>query len=92
MKYSYSSIKSKKDAYQKVCSVITEEYISQFKIKSEITYDESNFAIKAKGKGFTLEIDFNDVECIVNLELSFLLKALKTKILNKVETELVKVL
>jgi hypothetical protein len=92
MKYSYSSIKSKQDAYKKVCSVITEDYISQFKIKSEITYDESNFAIKANGKGFTLEIEFNDVECMVNLELSFLLRALKSKILNKVETELVKVL
>jgi len=92
VKYSYSNLKSKQDAYNKVCSVITKDYISQFKIKSVITYDESNFTIKAKGKGFTLEIDFNDIECLVNLELSFLLRALKTKILNKVESELVKIL
>ncbi len=81
---------NKPEAYQAVKSAITPELLARFKVTAEITYKEDN--IHAKGKGFKLDMDFNDIHCVVSLDLSFLLKPLRGKILEAIEKQINRVI
>ncbi len=88
MKIKYQKAKNKNDAYELACLEITEDYINKFKIKAEIFYEKKEGVIRAEGKGFTLTLSFGEVEVIVDLKLSFLLKPLRGKILGTVESKI----
>ncbi|OUR97235.1 hypothetical protein A9Q84_12985 [Halobacteriovorax marinus] len=86
----YNIAKTRDEAFALAKSEITPEYVAKFNVKADISYDEAKGIMEAKGKGFTLTLDFDDSKCEVSLKLSFLLRALKGKILGKIENKLQK--
>lgn len=90
VKINYKNITSRDEAFLKIKSLITPEYIQKFQVKADVTYDENKKIVKATGSGFTLTLGFCDTYCDVDLELSLLLRALKSKILSKIEDQVSK--
>jgi hypothetical protein len=89
---SYKNLTNKDDAYTAVKSKVNEEMMKKFKVKASINADDINQRIKAKGKGFELILDFLDTKVVADLDLSFLLKPLRSKINSELEKELSRVL
>lgn len=90
LKIDYKQLTNADEAYAKVKQIITPEYIAKFQVKADINYDDAKKIVVAKGSGFTLELCFLDKHCDVDLDLSFLLKPLKGKILEKIEGQIKK--
>lgn len=90
LKVRYSKLSSREEAYKEACSIITPEYIEKWKVKADITYDESSSKIKAKGKGFALELAFKEEAAEVSCDLSFMLKPFKKTVLETIENKLKK--
>lgn len=90
LKIEYKQLANSDQAYKKVKELITPEYIQKFQVKADIKYDDAAKKVTAKGSGFTLELCFFDQHCDVDLDLSFLLKPLKSKILEKIEGQIKK--
>ena len=84
----YNSCKTKEEAFAAAKAEIIPEYIAKWKVSAEISYDHDSGIIEADGKGFTLTIAFGASSADVSIKLSFLLKALKGKILETVERKL----
>ncbi len=89
-KIDYSKAKNAAEAYEKGKSVITPDYIKKFQVKADVTCDDSSKKIKAAGSGFTLTLSFHDTYCEADLDLSLILRALKSKILTTVEDQVKK--
>lgn len=87
MKINYSKVTSKEEAYAAAKEAITPELIDRFKVKADINYNDANSVVSAKGKGFGLDIEFYENECEIKLDLSFMLKPLKSKILEGIEKQ-----
>ena len=90
LKINYKNVTNKDEAFSKIKSHITPEYIKKFQVKADVTYDEAKKTVKASGSGFTLNLSFHDTYCDIDLELSLLLRALKSKILAKIEDQITK--
>ncbi len=90
LKINYKNVSNKEEAFVKVKSLITPEYIQKFQVKADVVCDEVKKVVTASGTGFTLKLNLNDTFCEVDLELSLLLRALKSKILEKIENQISK--
>ncbi len=90
MKINYIKASSADDAYNKARALITPEYIEKFQVKADIKYDDAAKKVTAKGSGFTLVLSFLQDHCDLDLDLSFLLKPLKGKIMEKLEGQIKK--
>ena len=90
LKIDYKKVKGPDEAYAKVKSVITPEYIQKFQVKADVVCDDVKKCVKATGSGFTLTLNFFDTYCDVDIELSLILRALKSKILAKIEDQVTK--
>lgn len=90
LKINYLNVTDADQAYTKVRSLITPEYIHKFQVKADINYDDVTRKVTAKGTGFTLVLSFLQDHCDLDLDLSFLLKPLKNKILEKIEAQIKK--
>ncbi len=90
LKVPYSKITDKKQGYEAAKKLIP-EVITKFGVKADMNNDDAKNTLKAKGTGFDAKIEFTDTEAIVNLDLSFLLKPLKGKILETIEKQIKKV-
>ena len=90
--FSYKNNQTKNVAYKKVKRILTPEYLSQFKIKNEVSYHDESFLIKAVGKGFELMISFQEKTVEVKLQLSLLYKPFQGKVYKIIKKELEKVL
>jgi aromatic ring hydroxylase len=88
LKINYSASQSAEEAYAKVKEVVTPEYTQKFQVKADVAYDDAKKIIKSTGTGFTLTLSFHNTYCEADLDLSFLLKALKPKILSKIEDQI----
>ncbi len=88
LKIDYKEITNSDEAYAKVKTIITPEYVEKFQVKADVMYDDQKKIVTAKGKGFTLILCFLPNHCDVDLDLSFLLKPLKGKILEKIEKQI----
>lgn len=84
----YNQAKDKGDAFARAKAKITPEYVEKFQVRADINYDEAAGKMTAKGKGFTLTLDFGDSAVGVNLDVSLLLRPLKGKIVDKIKREL----
>lgn len=84
----YKKCKDPKEAYTLVKSSVTDEYVSQFKVKANIHYLDGKNLIEATGKGFNLRISFKDSFCEIQLKLSLILRPLGKTVLNSIEKEL----
>lgn len=89
-KINYKTVNSSEAAYLKVKGVITPEYTQKFQVKADLTYDDAKKIIKSTGTGFTLTLCFYDTYCDVDLDLSIILRALRPKILAKIEAQIEK--
>jgi hypothetical protein len=86
----YKKTKSQDEAFQKVKALITPDYLSKFHVKVDLTFDEIKRYAVATGQGFKLTMKFFDAHCEVDLDLSLLLRPLKTTILGKIEHQIEK--
>lgn len=91
MKVQYTKVSNKDEAYEAVRSKVNDEMMKKFKVKADITYNDSVKNINAKGKGFELNLNFLEDRVESDLSLSLLLRALKSKINSELEKELTKV-
>ena len=85
IKINYANVTNADEAYNAVKSAITPELLAKWQVKAELIYNEKN--ISAEGKGFELSVDFLEDHCVIAVNLSFLLKPLKAKILEGVEKQ-----
>jgi hypothetical protein len=90
LKVPYANITDKKQGFNAAKTLIP-EVIAKFGVKADTKIDEASNSIDAKGSGFSANIKFNDTEAVVKLDLNFLLKPLKGKILETIERQLKKV-
>jgi hypothetical protein len=90
LKVPYSQITDKKIGYEQAKKIIP-EVISKFGVSADVKNDDSNNSLTAKGSGFEAKIEFKESEAVVNLDLGFLLKPLKGKIMETIEKQIKKV-
>jgi hypothetical protein len=88
VKVHYKQVANKEDAFLKVKEFITPEYLEKFQMKIDLEFDDNQKIAKACGNGFTLIISFFDDYCDIDLDLSFLLRPLKSKILEKIQSQI----
>lgn len=81
---------NKKDGYEAAKKIIP-EVISKFGIKADVKNDDAKTTLNAKGTGFDAKIEFAETEAILSVDLSFLLKPLKGKILETIEKQIKKI-
>jgi hypothetical protein len=90
LKIPYSNITDKKQGFDAAKKLIP-DIIAKFGVKAETTADEATNTISAKGIGFNANIQFTETDAVVKIDLNFLLKPLKGKILDTIERQLKKV-
>ena len=90
IKVPYAQITDKKDGYEKAKQLIP-DVISKFGVSADVKNDDANTTLSAKGSGFEAKIQFTETEAIVNVDLGFLLKPFKGKILETIEKQIKKV-
>jgi hypothetical protein len=86
LRINFNKNSNKEEAYEAVKGAITPELLAKFQVKATLDYKED--LICAKGKGFKLDLGFEDNACTVKIDLSFLLKPLKGKVLEGIEKQL----
>lgn len=90
LKIPYAQITDKKQGYEQAKKLIP-EVIEKFGVKASVDNDDALTTLKAKGSGFEAKIEFKDSEAIVSVDLGFLLKPFKGKILETIEKQIKKV-
>lgn len=90
LKVPYSNIADKQKGFDAAKKLIP-EVIAKFGVKADTNIDEAAHTINAKGTGFSANIQFTETEAVVKVDLNFLLKPLKGKILETIERQLKKV-
>ena len=65
--------------------------MSKFGVQATVTPDDASTKLSAKGSGFEVSISFTETEAQVKLDLGFLLKPLKGKVLEALERQIKKV-
>ncbi len=90
LKVDFNKLTTKDEAYNAVKQAITPEMLAKFQVKADLTYNKDE--ILATGKGFELAMRFDETCCMVSVDLSFLLKAFKGKIIAGLEKQLKRVI
>lgn len=90
LKVPYAQITDKNQGYEQAKKLIP-EVIQKFGVSADVNYDDANTTLTAKGSGFDAKIAFNETEAIVKVDLGFLLKPFKGKILETIEKQIKKV-
>jgi Putative polyhydroxyalkanoic acid system protein (PHA_gran_rgn) len=90
LKVPYSNITDKKVGFDAAKKLIP-DVIAKFGVKADTKINEATNTIDAKGTGFSAMIQFTETEALVKVDLNFLLKPLKGKILETIERQLKKV-
>lgn len=90
IKIPYTQITDKNQGYEEAKKRIP-EVIQKFGVKADVKTDDANHMFSAKGSGFEAKLQFLEKECVINLELGFLLKPLKGKITEVIEKQVKKV-
>ena len=90
LKVPYANITDKKQGFDAAKKLIP-DVIAKFGVKADTKIDDGSSTIEAKGTGFNASIKFTETEALVKVDLNFLLKPLKSKILETIEKQLKKV-
>jgi hypothetical protein len=90
LKVPYLNVTKKEEAFTKAKAFIP-EVLEKFKLKADVSFDEAKNIMSAKGSGFDFKIEFQEKEAVVDLNLGFLLKPLKGKVLESIEKQIKKV-
>lgn len=89
LKIPYGSA-DKAKAYEAAKKLVPEA-LGKFGVKADVKLDDANTSLSAKGSGFEAHIKFTDTEAQVKVDLGFLLKPLKGKVLEALEKQIKKV-
>ncbi len=90
IKVPYSQITDKKQGYEQAKKLIP-EVIQKFGVTAQVKNDDAATTLSAKGSGFEARIEFRETEAVVSVDLGFLLKPFKGKILETIEKQIKKV-
>lgn len=90
IKVPYVNITDKKQGFDQASKLIP-EVIQKFGVKADVQSDSNAHTINAKGSGFEAKISFLEKEAVFTLELGFLLKPFKAKIVETIEKQIKKV-
>lgn len=90
LKVPYSNVANKDEALKAVNGAITPEMLAKFKVNAEVVCTDN--VVSAKGKGFDLKAVFEQDHCVVELNVGFLLKPLKGKILEGLQKQFTKII
>lgn len=85
----YNNVMTKDNAYKVVENYITPENLKKFQVDAEFDYSPTDKII-ASGTGFTLTINFFEDRVEGKLDLAFILKPLRKKIVSVIEKEMIK--
>lgn len=91
MRIDYVKSSNKEEAFKSVKAGITPELLEKFQVKADIS-DNGTDRIDATGKGFDFKVDFLNDHILLDLNLSFMLKPFKSKILGYLEKEVKKII
>ena len=89
LKIPYGS-SNKTQAFQAAKKLVPEA-LGKFGVTADVKFDEAAHSLVAKGTGFEAKITFTDSEAQVKVDLGFLLKPLKGKVLEALEKQIKKV-
>jgi hypothetical protein len=90
LKVPYVNVTDKKQAYEAAKKLVPEA-LAKFGVKADVKPSDATTTLSAKGSGFEVQISFTDTEAQVKLDLGFLLKPLKGKVLEALERQIKKV-
>lgn len=89
--YTYLNSSSGEDAFSMARKALDRaEKENVFPVKVNFWFNDQDRKISGKGKGFEISLEFNENALDLFLDLSFLLKPAKKKILSSIENELSK--
>ncbi len=91
MRIDYVKSGNATEALENVKTNISEEHLEKMQVKADIT-DNGSDLLEAKGKGFDLTVKFYENYLDLDLNLSFMLKPFKGKIVGYLEREVKKVI
>ena len=87
----YTKSQSAQEAYSIVREKVPKT-LAKWKITADINWDESSERVSAKGKGFAMEMTFEERQVLAEITLSFPLSMLKKTILPALKEEFKKYL
>ncbi|MFP5490811.1 MAG: polyhydroxyalkanoic acid system family protein [Bacteriovoracia bacterium] len=90
LKVPYANVTDKKQAYEAAKKLVPEA-LAKFGVKADVKQDDAISKLVAKGSGFEAQIHFVDGEAHVTVDLGFLLRPLKGKVLEALERQIKKV-
>ncbi len=89
--YRYQNTSNGEDAFSMAMKALDRaERENVFPVKVDFKFDNEFRKIQGKGRGFEISLEFFDKELDLFLDLSFVLKPAKRKILSSIENELCK--
>ena len=89
--YRYQNSLNGEDAFSMAMKALDRaEKQNVFPVKIDFWFNDDDKIISGKGKGFQISLEFNEKDLDLFLDLSFLLKPAKKKILSSIENELSK--
>tara|TARA_B100000927_G_scaffold201132_1_gene162840 strand:+ start:372 stop:665 length:294 start_codon:yes stop_codon:yes gene_type:complete len=91
--YEYRVSHSRADAYKVAIKALeSAERDRAFPVRVDFSYNENNFELRGRGSGFEVKLEFSDTYLDLFLDLSFVLRPAKRKILAAIQNELGKCL
>ena len=87
----YCQCQTPEEAYSVVKEKVPKA-LSKWNIKADIDWDDSSRQVTAKGKGFKMEMNFEEGQLVTEMDFSFPLSMLKKTIIPSLEGELKKYL
>jgi hypothetical protein len=90
LKISYQNVTDKAQAYE-LAKTQVPQALAKFGVSADVQHRDQDFSLTAKGKGFDVSLKFLETEALLELELGFLLKPLRGKILEVLERQIKKV-
>lgn len=92
LKIDYKITKDANEAFSSSKNVVNEKFIKSFGISADVIFDDAKKRIVAKGSGFTLDAFFKERFVEISLDLSFLFRPFKGKVLKEISDRLDKII
>ena len=91
LNFPYQQSKNKAEAFSRIHQHIHSDNFKQQGLSFDLEHKDEEF-IKASGKGFDLNASFEDQQMVVDVKLSFLLKAFSKQIHEKLNEDFSKLI
>ncbi len=88
----YEKCDNASEAYRNVQSNLSEDLLTQFKVKATIVHDDAGRKIMAQGKGFEINLLFHEDHAEIEANFGIFLRPFAGKIMDALRDELSKFL